>query len=307
MCGRTACALEPSTICAKCQLNLRNNKEIGQPNWHNAPGGQKYNPSYNISPGSFTPVLVSNQFTDTKDKGHSLQVMRWGLIPAFIHGDSTSTFHTFNARIESLLDKRSYKCSLQEGKRCVVVVQGFYEWKIGIKKKQPFYFCPSDPDKLLMMAGLFAHNYEKQMYSYTIITTSSKGIMADVHSRMPIILDNDDDICEWLDPAESNYKQAYQFLTDLADNLDNVSVIKYPVTSQVNNSTYNEPNCIKPISEEEEHKKMTKSYGSSNIMMQFLKRSNKDSTCDQTNPGNNSSYDVSHKNIDAIKKEEANQ
>ncbi|KAH9591672.1 hypothetical protein MS3_00003866 [Schistosoma haematobium] len=64
-----------------------------------------------------------------------------------------------------------------------------------------------DPDKLLMMAGLFAHNYEKQMYSYTIITTSSKGIMADVHSRMPIILDNDDDIYEWLDPAESNYKQ----------------------------------------------------------------------------------------------------
>lgn len=52
---------------------------------------------------------------------------------------------------------------------------------------------------------------------------------------------------------------------------------------------------------------MTKSYGSSNIMMQFLKRSNKDSTCDQTNPGNNSSYDVSHKNTDAIKKEEANQ
>ncbi|CAH8631670.1 unnamed protein product [Schistosoma mattheei] len=266
MCGRTACALEPSTICAKCQLNLRNNKEIGQPSWHNAPGGQKYYPSYNISPGSFTPVLVSNQFTDTKDKGHSLQ------------------------------------CSFQEGKRCVVVVQGFYEWKVGIKKKQPFYFCPSNPDKLLMMAGLFAHNYEKQMYSYTIITTSSKGIMADVHSRMPIILDNDDDIYEWLDPAESNYKQAYQFLTDLADNLDNVSVIKYPVTSQVNNSTYNEPNCIKPITEEEEHKKMTKSYGSSNIMMQFLKRSNKDSTCDQTNPGNNSSYDVSHKNIDAIKK-----
>ncbi|VDP75120.1 unnamed protein product [Schistosoma mattheei] len=135
--------------------------------------------------------------------------MRWGLIPAFIHGDSTSTFHTFNARIESLLDKRSYKCSFQEGKRCVVVVQGFYEWKVGIKKKQPFYFCPSNPDKLLMMAGLFAHNYEKQ---------------------------------------------AYQFLTDLADNLDNVSVIKYPVTSQVNNSTYNEPNCIKPITEEEEHK-----------------------------------------------------
>ncbi|VDO90744.1 unnamed protein product [Schistosoma margrebowiei] len=202
--------MEPSTICDKCQLNLRNNKEIGKPSWHNAPGGQKYNPSYNISPGSFTyvcsslnilkammrPVLVSNQFTDTKDKGHSLQVMRWGLIPAFIHGDSTSTFHTFNARIESLLDKRSYKCSLQEGKRCVVVVQGSL-------------LMLEDPDKLLMMAGLFAHNYEKQ---------------------------------------------AYQFLTDLADNLDNVSVIKYPVTSQVNNSTYNEPNCIKPISEEEEHK-----------------------------------------------------
>ncbi|RTG86603.1 uncharacterized protein DC041_0011113, partial [Schistosoma bovis] len=96
------------------------------------------------------PVLVSNQFTDTKDKGHSLQVMRWGLIPAFIHGDSTSTFHTFNARIESLLDKRSYKCSLQEGKRCVVVVQGSL-------------LMLEDPGKLLMMAGLFAHNYEKQV------------------------------------------------------------------------------------------------------------------------------------------------
>ncbi|KAK4474520.1 hypothetical protein MN116_001667 [Schistosoma mekongi] len=254
MCGRIACALDPNTICEKCHLSLRGNKTLRKPDWHNAPDGQEYHSSYNISPGSFTPVLVSSQLIDSKDNGHSLQVMHWGLIPAFIHGDSASTFHTFNARIESLLEKRSYKCSLQEGKRCVVVVQGFYEWKTSGAKKQPFYFCPSDPEKLLMMAGLFAYNYEKQMYSYSIVTTSSKGIMTDVHTRMPVIMYNDDDVYEWLDPVECNYKQAYEFLVNLTQNLDNAPMTKYPVTYQVNNSKYNQPNCIKPTSEEEERK-----------------------------------------------------
>ncbi|CAH8652849.1 unnamed protein product [Heterobilharzia americana] len=186
MCGRTACALDPTVICIKCQINPCTKKGSGIPVWRGAPGGQKFIQSYNISPGSFTPVLVSSKLIDAKEEGHSLQVMRWGLIPAFIHGDSTFKFHTFNARIESLLEKRTYNLSMQECKRCVVVVQGFYEWKTMDTKKQPFYFRPSDPEKLLMMAGLFAYNHEKQMYSYSIITTNSKGIMTDVHTRMPV-------------------------------------------------------------------------------------------------------------------------
>ncbi|KAH8866587.1 Embryonic stem cell-specific 5-hydroxymethylcytosine-binding protein [Schistosoma japonicum] len=277
--------------------------------------------------------------------------MHWGLIPAFIHGDSTSTFHTFNARIESLLEKRSYKCSLQEGKRCVVVVQGCYfqirdpyylsviisketyflvdfmngklqarrnnHFISALQVTMPLFLRKSlliigDPEKLLMMAGLFAYNYEKQMYSYTIVTTSSKGIMTDVHTRMPVTMYNDDDVYEWLDPAECNYKQAYEFLVNLTQNLDNAPMVKYPVTYQVNNSKYNQPNCIKPTSEEEERKITAKAHGSPHIMMKFFKRSDKDDTtsCKINNEKtiqHHSQLNASCRNVDEIKKDELNQ
>ncbi|CAH8872191.1 unnamed protein product [Trichobilharzia szidati] len=248
------------------------------------------------------PVLVSSQLIDAQENGHSLQVMRWGLIPAFVPGDESFKFRTFNARIESLLEKQTYKLSMKACKRCVVVAQGFYEWKTIRAEKQPFYFRPSDPEKLLMMAGLFAYNHEKQMYSYTIITTSSKGIVADVHTRMPVILENDDDICEWLDTTECNPKQVYDFLVNIANNLGNVSVVKYPVTPQVNNSTYNRPDCIEPI-KQKEYKPTAKKRGCSSIT-DFFKQSDDN---DESKAQKKNKRDPDSKTTNKIKKEESSQ
>ncbi|VDP99461.1 unnamed protein product [Trichobilharzia regenti] len=132
---------------------------------------------------STVPVLVSSQLIDTQENGHSLQVMRWGLIPSFVPGDESFKFHTFNARIESLLEKQTYKLSMKACKRCVVVAQGFYEWKTIRAKKQPFYFRPSDPEKLLMMAGLFAYNHEKQQSDDNDESKAQEKIKRDPDSK----------------------------------------------------------------------------------------------------------------------------
>ncbi|XP_076091683.1 abasic site processing protein HMCES-like isoform X2 [Mytilus galloprovincialis] len=198
MCGRTACALEPDDICKSCSFKSKTTgKGRQQPVWRDPPGGQKYYPSYNVAPGSHTPVLISSQHyqgeLDTITE-RVIQPMRWGLVPSWHKGDPTNVgYETNNCRAEGMLEKKTYKVPLEKGRRCVVLADGFYEWKRDQGKKQPYFIYspqetwvkkensdlevkkePIDPDqnfnvkevkheeetevterKLLMMAGVF--------------------------------------------------------------------------------------------------------------------------------------------------------
>lgn len=94
-----------------------------------------------------------------------------------------------NARSETAADKPTFARSLAE-RRCVVPASGFFEWD---KSKQKILFRRSSP--ILYMAGLYA------MYEgsgrYVILTTAANASVADVHDRMPLVLDRDQ-ITPWL-------------------------------------------------------------------------------------------------------------
>ncbi|XP_030425472.1 abasic site processing protein HMCES isoform X3 [Gopherus evgoodei] len=222
MCGRTACALGADRIRRAC-VYRDNHGRIRQPEWRDA---DKYSPSYNKSPQSNSPVLVSRRHFE-KDADSSERViaaMRWGLVPAWFRDDDPSKmqYKTSNCRSDTMMEKLSYKGPLIKGKRCVVLADGFYEWQQHNGKKQPYFIYFPQPKqemadgkdddeewkgwRLLTMAGIFdcwePPDGGDALYTYTIITVdASKGLSA-IHNRMPAILDGDEAIRKWLDFTE---------------------------------------------------------------------------------------------------------
>ncbi|KAL3870523.1 hypothetical protein ACJMK2_038578, partial [Sinanodonta woodiana] len=149
MCGRTACTLAPDDVCRACQFKDKQGKSF-QPLWRDAPGSMQYYPSYNIAPGAHTPVLISSKHYEAElgeITPRIIQPMRWGLIPSWHKGAmAEKTYETNNCRAESMLQKQTYKVPLQKGQRCVVLSDGFFEWKRSKDSKQPYFiYFPQDP------------------------------------------------------------------------------------------------------------------------------------------------------------------
>ncbi|KAL4219058.1 hypothetical protein ACF0H5_021641 [Mactra antiquata] len=144
MCGRTACTLAPDDLCKACKFTDKNGK-TQKPAWRDATNGKSYFPSYNIAPGAHTPVLMSSKHvsdlgTDIVSSTRVIQPMLWGLIPSWHKGTvGSKAYETNNCRAESMLEKMTYKVPLQKGRRCVILAEGFYEWKRDKNTKQPYY------------------------------------------------------------------------------------------------------------------------------------------------------------------------
>lgn len=267
MCGRTACTLDPDVLPKACQYKDRNGNKR-QPKWKNNDSSQ-YFPSYNISPQSYTPVLVScksgPQSTkhEISDDERELQAMKWGLVPSWHRGDPGSFGYKMNnARIESITEKKSFKGALEKGRRCVVLAEGFYEWQEvkGGGQKQPYFIYFKEKIKhdenneedemksdrpLLTMAGIFdvwqPSSEEEPLYSYSVITLEAKAPFRSIHHRVPAVLKDEEAVRQWLDGGEIKYEQALKLLSP-DDCLD-----WHPVSKAVNNSRYKEPDCTKEI------------------------------------------------------------
>ncbi len=149
---------------------------------------QKFEPSpYNGFSFPKTPVITNL----SQDK---IQFFQWGLIPSWSKDEGIKKF-TLNARIETLDIKPSFK-NIQN-QRCLVIVDGFYEWKwLDQKGKEKQKYELSLPDQTIFsFAGLWSQWVNPQtgelIQTYTIITTQANALMSEIHNskqRMPIIL-----------------------------------------------------------------------------------------------------------------------
>jgi putative SOS response-associated peptidase YedK len=140
---------------------------------------------YNIAPTQ--EVFVVADF----GSGLELRTIVWGLIPA----RSTDSKRLINARSETIDVKPSFKESFRR-RRCLIVADGFYEWKRSGKSKQPFYFHLND-QSTFAIAGIWESRGPQK--SCAIVTTSANEVMEPIHNRMPVILPPDD-YRLWLDP-----------------------------------------------------------------------------------------------------------
>ncbi|GAB2791263.1 SOS response-associated peptidase [Rhabdobacter roseus] len=149
-----------------------------------------YEPEGKVSGFSLPTVPVI-----TTEFPQHIQFMRWGLIPVWARADKADELArmTLNARSETLFEKPSFKGSIMYH-RCLVLVDGFYEWRHEGKKKVP-YFIRLQAEQPLALGGLYAlwtHPTTHQTYqTCSIITTPANPLMTYIHNtkeRMPFIL-----------------------------------------------------------------------------------------------------------------------
>ena len=167
----------------------------------------------------------------------------WGLIP-FWAKDRAIGSTMINARAETLLSKPSFKNSLLK-RRCMILSDGFYEWKGAGKSREPF-FIRLKSGAPFGFAGLWDKWTDKHtgqdILSSTIITTDANALIAEVHNRMPVIL-NPDHYKTWLSEKEVPVRTLMNCLKP--DSAQEMEV--YKISTLVNNPRNDSAECIVPM------------------------------------------------------------
>ena len=194
-------------------------------------------PRFNISPSQNSPTVIVNQ--DNRE----LRMMRWGLVP-FWAKDISIGYKMINAKSETLNEKPSFRKSFKD-KRCLVLADGFYEWKKPDKKtKIPLRFVLKSRE-LFAFAGLWDQwkNPEGEiLLSFTIITTHANELMTPIHDRMPVVLHEKDE-SKWLDPEFKDTERLKSLLQPYPSDM----MEAYEVSSIVNSPKNDSPKCIEPV------------------------------------------------------------
>jgi len=141
-------------------------------------------PRYNVAPTQEVVGILSN------GSAH-LDWLQWGLIPSWAK-DASIGSKMINARAETLAEKPSFK-RLLSSQRCLVIADGFYEWKKENGGKTPMYITLKDHSPFAF-AGLWDlwHSPDgEELRTCTIITTDANAFVAPIHNRMPVILPAD--------------------------------------------------------------------------------------------------------------------
>lgn len=185
-----------------------------------------FEPHYNVAP-RMDVLVVRN-----RDRVRSLGQMRWGLVPMWADSPAIGD-RMINARSESVTEKAAFKGAF-ERRRCLIPVDGFYEWQAGSAKKVPMYIHAVD-DTPLAFAGLWetwrSEPEADPLHTCTVITTVANTTMASVHDRMPAVLDPVD-WDEWLDRDPRDLGTLERLLRPAPDDL----LTFHPVSTRVNSA-----------------------------------------------------------------------
>lgn len=145
----------------------------------------EYRPRWNVAPTDPHYIL--------RTKGEDLQLLRakWGLVNSWAH-DAKGAARAINARAETIATRPAFR-DAYANRRCIVPVDGFYEWRRSEKGKEPHWFHRPGGGPLLL-AGLYESwqprpgEWER---TFTIVTTSANELVGTLHDRMPVLLDLD--------------------------------------------------------------------------------------------------------------------
>lgn len=223
MCGRSSLHQEPKELL----------ESYGLP-----PRLADFTPRYNIAPSQFQWTILLGP-----DGRLETRPLRWGLVPNWA-SDSTMGSRLINARVETVVEKPSFRESLRE-RRCLVMTDGYYEWQKTAKIRTPFRIRMQD-DKPFVFAGLWDrwNKGEVPVESVTIITTPSAPPTAHIHDRMPAILDFEESL-EWL------RADAVETLLSLLRPYSGDKLESFEVSRAVNAPANDTAECIVPVDEAE--------------------------------------------------------
>lgn len=196
-------------------------------------------PRYNIAPTQPVAVVPNN-------RNNHLDYFLWGLIPFWAKEQKIAS-RLINARAETVHEKPAFRAAYRR-RRCLVLADGFYEWKQEPDKKvKTPYYIQLKSRKPFAFAGLWEIWQSpdgSELLSCTIITTPSNTLIKQIHDRMPAILDSES-YDYWLEPGELDYSQ----LNKLVSPYPADEMTTYPVSRLVNNPENDHPDCIQPESD----------------------------------------------------------
>lgn len=194
-------------------------------------------PRYNIAPSQPVPVVRQNPAGQRE-----MVLVRWGLIPSWSKGPD-SRFSMINARVETVAQKPAYRSAFRY-KRCLIPVDGFYEWRAAGAAKQPYVLRPRD-GRPLALAGLWEHWQDadgNELESCTILAREANEQVKAVHERMPVIM-SPDSFDLWLDI----HAQKPQPLETLLAVQQAPELEIYPVSRAVNNPRADAASLLEPV------------------------------------------------------------
>jgi putative SOS response-associated peptidase YedK len=243
MCGRVDLHTPPSQLARLLEIQLAQGVDPeGAPSWNVPPTHRLY---------AVTEVRpLTDDGTRSEDTIKLLDQFRWGLVPHWAK-DVRMGNKLINARAETVAKTPAYRSAFASH-RCLIVVDGFYEWQVPDpsepKKKVPFYFHRAD-GRLITFAGLYETWWDKSrspepdpetlLRTCTIITTEAGPDMVEVHNRMPVILDSDV-FDTWLDRRLSDTDCLRALLLPApAGTLD-----RHPVSTEVNSPRHDGPQLL---------------------------------------------------------------
>ena len=198
MCGRFCIAASPGDIMERYQVQVP----------------YEYTAHYNVSPSN--KILAITKGIETYEAG----MYEWGI-------KVNSPQRIINARIETVHDKPLFKMAFEKH-RCLIPASGYYEWKHDENKKTPHYFT-SQTHSIISFAGLIRSSSEGDQV--VIITTQATLPYAEIHDRMPVILDP---------------RVEKEFLTDGIISIIEKPLDSYEVSPRVNQVGVNDPDLFKP-------------------------------------------------------------
>jgi putative SOS response-associated peptidase YedK len=198
-------------------------------------------PCWNVPPTMSIPAITARSNGDRR-----LGTLRWGLVPPWAKGLSFGA-NTINARAESIATKSSFRSAFRS-QRCIIPADGYFEWKTTPGEvRQPYYFTRSD-EAPLAFAGLWEAWRPSQrgaegsdvIYTCAIVTTEANADVEAIHTRMPVILDDDGTIDRWLDSELHNRDELEAMLTPAASR----TLVRRRVGAAVGNVRNDSPDLI---------------------------------------------------------------
>ena len=140
---------------------------------------------YNVAPGD--DVLAVTTSREGEPRG---ELLRWGLVPSWAKTPATG-LKMINARVETVAERPAFRRAFERF-RCLIIADGFYEWRRMPNGPKQAFHITRDDGELFSFAGLWSiwHGEdERTMRSCTIMTTAANSAIAALHDRMPVILE----------------------------------------------------------------------------------------------------------------------
>ena len=174
-----------------------------------------------------------------------LKSMRWGLTAQWALTDRSKP-RPINIKSEGILDRPAYR-RLLALKRCIIVGEGFYEWrKQQGQSKQPYWIGLRNSE-MFGFAGLWdaVKNGDDWLVSCAILTTSPNPLVATLHDRQPVILTPEQEEL-WLSADATDAGELLPLLAPLPETL----MTMYPVPTLVNDVNNEGPELLRRVEDE---------------------------------------------------------